>query len=157
MQNQSQQQADRSSESLETRLRALPALPVPNDLEARLLAANPPEISYKMTRPSRALQIRPRTVWVGAAFALAAAIVLAVRLWPGAGNEITGISVVEQPVEKNSTQEVTLQGQEYSPRITPSLEFRRGIDAVEMSPFTWPIHEKSPLLVSSAIPRELLD
>jgi len=82
---------------------------------------------------------------------------MAVRLWPGAGNEITGISVVEQPVEKNSTQEVTPQGQEYSPRITPSLEFRRGIDTVDMSTFTWPIQEKLPLMVSSAIPHELLD
>jgi hypothetical protein len=157
MQNQRQPQSDRSLESLETRLRTLPVLPVPNDLEARLLAAIPPEISYKMTRPWRALQIRPRAVWVCAAFALAAGIVMAVRLWPAAGNEITGISVVEQPVEKNSTQEVTPQGQEYSPRITPSLEFRRGIDTAEMSTFTWPVQEKSPLMVSSAIPHELLD
>jgi hypothetical protein len=88
---------------------------------------------------------------------LAAAIVVAVRLWPGAGNEITGISVVEQPVETHSTQEITPQGQGYSPRITPSLEFRRGIDTAEMSSFTWPIQEKSPLMVSSAIPHELLD
>ena len=68
--------SDRSLESLETRLRALPGLPVPNDLEARLLAAIPPEISHKMTRrrvpckfghePSGSAQHspwRPRLYW----------------------------------------------------------------------------------------------
>ena len=78
MQPQRRPNSDRSPESLEARLRALPAPPVPSDLEARILAAIPPQIS--------------RATWPGAntastSFAVghpsaqrAAACLLAVRL-----------------------------------------------------------------------------
>src|SRR5262245_35735495 len=65
---------DRSPEALEARLRALPRPPVPDGLEARLLAGVPAALPVPRRR---------WPIWAGAAAALAAACLLAVLAWPG--------------------------------------------------------------------------
>jgi WD40 repeat protein len=64
---------DRSPESLEARLRALPRPHVPAGLEARLLATIPAD---------RPIPRRRRAAWIGAVGTLAAACLLAVLVWP---------------------------------------------------------------------------
>jgi hypothetical protein len=149
MQPQKRPNSDRSPEALAARLRALPAPPVPGDLEARLLAAIPAE----MPRPLRASRPRRWAVWAGAAVAVAAACWLAV-LWtrheaPGAGRGT--IPSVPQPPPLASGPKAG------SPAMAPWLQVRRGLDGVERETFTWPIQEKSPLMVSSSISPDLLD
>jgi len=129
---------------------------VPADLAARLIAAIPAEMPRDKSQSSRDSRSRHRFAWSGVAVAMAATIVLAVLLWPGAGEKGPRISVVAQPATNDSTNAVTPDSGDIF-NITPSLEFRRRFDSVETPSFTWPIQEKSPLMVSSAIPRELLD
>src|SRR5216683_5851927 len=76
---------DRSAESLEARLRALPPPPVPSDLEARLLAAIPASAPSAVRRS----QLLPRRwlVWAGVGGALAAASLLVVLFWPKSSRE----------------------------------------------------------------------
>ena len=76
---------DRSPDSLESRLRALPRPPVPADLEARILAAGPARASNAMPRPARASRRWHLAVGVAASLAVAAACLLALRSWPGPG------------------------------------------------------------------------
>jgi hypothetical protein len=149
MQPQRRPNSDRSPESLEARLRSLPPPPIPSDLVARLLASIPAEMS------SGARVSRPRSwaVWAGAAVALAAACLLAV-LWTrheGPRSRDQGIASVPQPSTLDSLPKVD------SPATTPWLEARRGLDGANMPTFTWPIQEKSPLMVSTSISADLLD
>ena len=77
--------SDRSPESLEARLRALPQPPVPGDLKARILAAVPARRSHddELPRLVRSASRRWRlAIWAGASVAAAAACLLAVRFWP---------------------------------------------------------------------------
>src|SRR5688572_25756127 len=111
---------DRSAESLEARLRALPQPPVPAGLEARLLAAIP----------------APRRRWaVWAVAALAAACLLAALAWPrrdgaGPGPREPERQVVHRPPDD-------LDG------IAAGREARRVLDGAEPPPFTWPLEETS--------------
>ncbi len=148
--------SDRSSESLEARLRALPPPPVPVDLEARLLAAIPAETSHKMPRVARGFGRRRLLAWAGAAAGLAAVCLLAVLLRPG-------------PVIKKSVPRVVLKTENKATRpiksgqpgdaltITSWLEARRNLDSPESPQFTWPIQEQSPLMVSSTNRLDLFD
>jgi hypothetical protein len=149
MQPQRRPNSDRSPEALEARLRALPGPPIPSDLEARLLAAIPAEMPH-CRRVSRR---RRWAVWAGAAVALAAACLLAV-LWTrhdGGGAKEQIISPVPQPSTLASIPE------EGSAAMARWLAARRGLDGAERPTFTWPIQEKSPLMVSTSISPDLLD
>src|SRR5437868_3399685 len=132
---------DRSAESLEARLRALPRPPVPADLEARLLAAIPATMPIPRRRGA---------VWVGA---LAAACLLIVLIWRGHG----GRDPVPNPGTNESARKVPPPSLDDSARMAPWLKARRDLDGAEMPTFTWPIEETSPMKVSTAIPPDLLD
>jgi len=150
--------SDRSCESLEARLRALPPLPVPDDLEARLLAAIPPEIPHlARTKRSRRQPKRPgaEIVWAGAAAVLAAVCLLVMLRWAETGSRITAPSLAMIPEKSESTHLVVAPGD--SPHITPWLAVRQGLDGEETPTFTWPIEDKPCSTVSIWTLPDLLD
>src|SRR6516164_4932641 len=149
--------SDRSLKSLESRLRALPRPPVPGDLEARLLAAIRAAASHEVPRRARWSRRRQIAVWAGAVAVLAAACSLAVLLWPGPGRNRTGPNVVANPEIRQPAHPLTPQQPDYSLDITPWLEARRDLDEAERPLFAWPVHEETPLTVSTALRRDLLD
>jgi hypothetical protein len=131
---------DRSADPLADRLRALPPLPVPAELEPRLLAAIPPR------RPAPR---RRWAVWIGAAGVLAAACLLAL-LWmrdagPGTRDEkVPPNLAVSRPAEESAS-------------VATWLAARRVPDEAAMPSFTWPLGETSAIRVATAIPPNLLD
>jgi len=135
---------DRSPESLEARLRALPLPPVPADLEPRLLASIPAEVPTRRRRWA---------VWLGAAGALAAACLLVVLVWRGR----SGRDPVPSPPTRDSAHQVTPRPPDDSASIARWLEARRILDEAETPTFTWPLEETSPLTVSTSVPPDLLD
>jgi hypothetical protein len=170
---------DRSPESLEARLRALPQPPVPADLEARLLATIPGKTPIPQRRWG---------VWVGAVAASAAACLLAVLAWPGRD----GKNPVPSPGTRESVHQVTvpspspspptsvsapalgaglptpalgaglltpptLQPPDDSASIAPWLQAGRDLDGADTPTFTWPLEETLPMRVSTSIPSDLLD
>src|SRR5436305_3982477 len=76
---------DRSPDSLESRLRALPRPPVPADLEARILAAGPARATNEVLRRARPARRWHLAVGIAASLAAAAACLLILRSWPGPG------------------------------------------------------------------------
>jgi len=114
-------------EELERRLRALPEPPVPEGLEARLLAAIPADVGAvpRWRRPA---------LWWGAGAALAACLVIALLSWrrrPDTGSP--AIAHIKPPPATDQPR--TSQG--------PSVErpSRVSADAVEVAsrPFVWPV------------------
>jgi hypothetical protein len=154
MQPQRRPNSDRSPESLEARLRALPSPPMPSDLEARLLA----DIPSEMPRGARISRPRRWAVWIGGAGALAAACLLIVLIW----HELDGKNLVAGPGKNPGLGAVLTTPPSRRPPDNPAgiaaLQETRGIlDEAEVATFTWPIQEKSPLMVSTSITPELLD
>src|SRR5258708_2505077 len=100
MQPRRQSDADGRSDSLESRLRNLPPLPVPGDLEARLLAAIPAEKICTIPHLAR-VSGRRRTLWAGAGIAFAAACILMVIIWPKSAEQGTdqGVAVTSDTSE----------------------------------------------------------
>jgi hypothetical protein len=96
-------------------------------------------------------------VWAGAAVVLTAACSFAVLLWQGPGRNRTVPKVVVNPEIRKPAHPVTPQQPGYSPGITPWLEARRVLDEAERPVFTWPVQEKTPLMVSTALRPDLLD
>ncbi|HEV3259690.1 MAG TPA: hypothetical protein VG013_22675 [Gemmataceae bacterium] len=138
---------DRSPESLEARLRALPQPPVPADLEARLLATIPAEMPIPQRRWA---------VWVGAVGALAAACLLAVLAWPERDDKHGAL----RPGTREPVRRVPVpspEKSEDSARIAGWVAARRVLDGAETPTFTWPLEETTPIRVSSSIPPDLLD
>ena len=143
MQPDKRSQAAPSLESLEARLRALPQPLVPLQLEARLLATVPAETLIPRWR---------RAVRVGLAGA-AAACVLILLAWP----RRDGKDPIVKPRGVESVHQVTPRLPDDSDNVVPWRTSRRVLDGVEMSPFTWPLAETSPLRRSTSIPPELFD
>jgi ferric-dicitrate binding protein FerR (iron transport regulator) len=143
MQPERRPNPDRSPESLEARLRALPQLRVPADLEARLLAAIPTEMPIPRRRAFR----------FGAVGALAAACLLAVLVWPRGD--------IENPVPGRGKDTSALQDSPRSPDDSASIaawrEARRVPDGAEMPTFTWPVRETLSIRISTSISPDLLD
>ncbi len=144
MQPQKRPNRDRSVESLEARLRALPPPPIPADLEERLLATIP-----------AAMPIRPRrlVIRLGAAGVLAAACLLAVLVWhvlygekPEAG---PAKNVAVQLVQPNPKESVAEGG--------AWRKARHELNVEETPAFAWPLLESTPLRESRSIPTGLLD
>ena len=135
--------SDRSLEALEAHLRALPQPPIPSDLEARILAANPARASNSddPARRQRTTTQRWRlTIWAGASVAAAAVCFIAVRFWPEANNQLNAPILVANPGSASSAHQATPRPQSVSPWFTAHQ------DLIETEPptFTWPIQEKSP-------------
>jgi hypothetical protein len=135
---------DRSPESLAARLRALPPPPVPADLEARLLAAVPPE---------RPIPRRRWSVWVVVAGALAAACLVAVLAWP----RRDGRHPVPGPEKSESARQLPPRPPDDSAGLAAWLEARRNQDEAEPATFSWPLPETSPVQSPTSIPPDLLD
>jgi hypothetical protein len=149
--------SDRSLRSLESRLRALPRQPVPGDLEARLLTAVRAEASNEMPRSAQAFRTRRLAAWAGAAVAVTAACSFGVLLWPGPGRNKMVPKVVVNPATSQPAHQVTPQQPAYSPGTTPWLEARRDLDQAEQPHFTWPVQERTPLMVWTALRPDLFD
>jgi hypothetical protein len=134
---------DRSLESLEARLRALPRPPIPADLEARLLA----------TIPAKRSIVRSRGVRVGIIGALAAACLFVVIAWPRGDGD--------RSISRPKTIETTRQGLPRLPNdsapIASLRAVRQALDEAEPPTFTWPLPEPSPVRFSTSIPSDLLD
>jgi hypothetical protein len=122
---------DGSPESLGARLRALPQLPVPADLEDRLLAAIPAEMPVER---------RCRAVWVGAIGALAAACLLIVLIWSRPAGRSPGTS--------RSAPQVALRPPDDSAGHSSWLEARRSRDGAEIPKFTWPLDNSLTSVIS---------
>jgi anti-sigma-K factor RskA len=149
--------SDRSLESLEARLRALPQPPVPRDLESRLLAALPMRASIVTRRSVLAARPRRFVIWAGASLAVAASCLLAVRFWPKPDDQPTATTVVSDPETTDSARQLTHRQPENSRRSLPWFEARLDPDETALTTFCWPIQEKPPLLVSSALRPDLFD
>jgi hypothetical protein len=150
--------SDRSSESLEARLLDLPKPPVPGDLEARILAAIPARSAAHQTPRLRASALRRRFVlWASASIAAAAACLLAVRFWPEPGDRNNSQKVAVKPSRTGAGQQFTHRQPGEALWTTPLLKAGQELEETEIPTFSWPVQEKSPLLVSTAVTRDLLD
>jgi hypothetical protein len=150
--------SDRSSESLEAWLLDLPKPPVPSDLEARILAAIPARsAAYQMPRLGASALRRRLVLWASASIAAAAACLLAVRFWPEPVDRNSAHDVVVTPSPTGPGQQRTHRQPGESLWTTPLLKAGQELEGTEMPTFSWPVQEKSPLLVSTAVTRDLLD
>jgi hypothetical protein len=159
MQSRRRPNSDRSLESLESRLRALPHPAVPRDLEGRILAAilARATASHEVPRLARASRHRRLVVWTSASLAMAAVCLLAVRFWPEAANQNTAHIVVANSETTEPVPQVTPRQPDNSRRILPCFEAQLDLDETETPTFTWPIREKSSLIVSTVLPPDLFD
>jgi hypothetical protein len=135
---------DRSLDSLEARLRALPPPPVPAGLEARLLAATPARLPT------------PRRRWGARAIAvagLAAAGLLAILAWPGRD----GNNVIIGPPTSQTAAKVSPRPTEEPNSMAALLKAQRDLDEADPPSFTWPLPPTPPLTLSTATPADLLD
>jgi hypothetical protein len=135
---------DRSPEALAARLRALPQPPVPDGLEARLLAAIP---------AGRPVPRRHWAAWVGAVGALAAACLLAVLVWLGRD----AVNPAPKPGTVEAARQDTPRPPDDRAGVPAWLVARRILDGAEPPPFTWPVPGSPPVTPSTAIPPDLLD
>ena len=148
---------DRSPESLEGRLRALPRPPVPSGLEARLLAviparpSNNDELPRLVRRASRQWRL---TILAGASVAAAAACLLAVRFRPEREDQHTDPIHVADPGSTKSRHQAAPRPKQSDP---PWFTALHDLVETEMPTFTWPIQEKSPLMLSTALRPDLFD
>jgi hypothetical protein len=147
-----QPNSDRSPESLAAQLRALPAPAVPGDLEARLLAAIPPEA---VKSPRLAHTPRRLAFWTCAGVAAAAALI-AVLLWQGIDSKNPDPSPAVNVVNSQPDREITPDRPE-SFSITPWLKAAQELDRSDGPVFAWPIQEKPRVMAWSAMRPDLLD
>jgi hypothetical protein len=157
MRSQRRPRSDRSPESLETRLRALPQPPVPSDLEARLLAVISVRTPNQWPLSVRASLGWRLAVWAGASVAVAAGCFLAVRFWPGPGDQNVARGTIPNAVSTDRAPQLTHRQAGESLWTTPWLRAQQELDGTDLPTFTWPIQEKSPLMVSTALRPDLLD
>ena len=149
--------SDRSPESLEARLRALPQPPIPSELEARILAAIParPSNHDELPRLARSASRRWRlTVWAGVSVAAAGACLLVVRFWPKPDDrQHTAPVIAADPGSSRSSRQATPRAEGDSPWFMA----RRDRVETETATYTWPVQEKFPLTVSTALRPDLFD
>ena len=144
-------------ESLETRLRDLPPLPVPCGLEARLLAAIPAE-NVSTSAPGLRAPRKSKAVWVGVAIAgMAACFLMMILEWPNFGDDETAQQPAANSENSESAHESVAGRSQQRLNIVSRLEARRSLVRVERQPFEWPIPEESTLMASSKFPDDLLD
>ena len=132
----------RSPESLEARLRALPQPPVPEGLEARLLAAVP----ARGPAPRRRWGVRALV-----AGALAAACLLAVLAWHRHDGKAPA------PVKQEVAHHVTPRPPEPPSGVAVWARAGRDPEKAELPPFTWPLGESPPATLAAALSPDLLD
>jgi len=145
MQSERRTNTDEFSESLESRLRKLPKFPVPDDLESRLLAAIPTQQLQLTAHRQRASRLL-RTSLTVTGFAIAACVAI-VFLRPRAIDKDLEQGVAKNPIQIGINSESELE----------LVRNRRSQMVADNQIFSWPIYQKSPLMVSSAIPSDLLD
>jgi len=151
---------ERSPDSLEARLRALPQPPVPADLEARLLATIAAEMPIPQSLPltpspwgRQSRGRRHKAVWVGVVGAIAAACLLAFLGWLRRDGKPQDPS----PEKIEVAHQDTPTAPDPSPSIAALLKARRDLEKAETATFTWPLPEAAPIGVSTSIPSDLFD
>jgi hypothetical protein len=87
----------------------------------------------------------------------AACLLIAVRFWPIPEHQHTTTAVVLNPETTDSARQLTYRKPDNSGRILPRFEAQLDLDETEMPTFSWPIQEKSALMVSTALRPDLLD
>jgi hypothetical protein len=94
--------------------------------------------------------------WAAASLAVAASCLLAVRFWPKPGDQHA------KTLASNS--DTTDAGRQYTQRtpestrpILPWFDAQLDPDETKVPTFSWPIHETSSLIVSTALRPDLLD
>src|SRR5262245_47733051 len=128
-------------ESLEARLRALLQPEAPAGLKARLIADIP---------EPRPLPQQARISWITVICLLAfvgsliAVVVLSLDSHGPTPTIPTGAPVVPRPADDSAND-------------AQWVEARRVLNGADLSPFAWPLEERSPARASSSIPADLLD
>ncbi len=153
MQPEEQVDFDGFPESLERRLRNLPKLSVPNDLEARLLSAIPCADLISIPNSMRTSRLSRTLMSAG----FAAACLVMVLLLPKLEDLVSMLLVAVRPGQSGSDHNRLVERSDDTLQIDTGFQDPRLIMSVETQSFTWPIHQKSPLMVSSKIPDDLLD
>jgi hypothetical protein len=144
MQSDPHPNPDRSREALEARLRALPRLAVPVELEGRLLAAAPARLPIRQRR---------RAFRVGLLAALAATCLLAVLTW----RRPRGEHVVAVPKANEPAPRAVVPPSNEFPSIASWRKTQSLPDGGEIPSFTWPVEERWSVRAATSIPAELLD
>jgi hypothetical protein len=157
MHSQRRPSSGRPSESLEARLRALPAPPVPRHLEARLVAARPAGASNEIVRRAHSFRVRRLAIRAGAAVAAAAACSLAVLTWPRPHRTVTAPSLVPGPEKQRSAYQVSAQQPYDFLGIKSWMNDRADLYEAARPLFTWPVQEESPLTVSTSTRPDRID
>jgi hypothetical protein len=88
-------------------------------------------------------------VWGGAVVALAAACLLAILAWPPRD---TKYPVPSSPMSQTVDQ-VALRPPDVSHGVTPLLQARRDLEAIELPAFNWPLENS----LSNSTPLDMLD
>jgi hypothetical protein len=88
-------------------------------------------------------------VWGGAVVALAAACLLAILAWPWRD---TKNPVPSSPM-RQTADHVALRPPDVSPGVTPLLQARRDLEAVELPAFNWPLENS----LSTLTPLDVFD
>ena len=156
MQPEEQVDLDGFPESLERRLRNLPQLDAPDGLEARLLAAVPTNELIAIRNRMRASRVNRRLMFTWVA-AFAAACLAMALLRPKIEDLVSMLSITVRPGQSETDHKRLGERPDEDLQIVSRFQDPRLIMNVETQSFTWPIHQKSPLMVSSKIPDDLLD
>jgi hypothetical protein len=135
----------RSPESLEEKLWALPQPAVPAGLESRLLAGIPE--SLPMPR-------RRWPVWAGVAGVVAAACLLIVLAWPRHDRKEPNRNPENRETVHKDTPQKSNDPEESIPK---SRTFGRDLDAADLPAFTWPVPETSPGTLLASFRADPLD
>jgi hypothetical protein len=142
MQPEDNPNAGQSAESLENRLRALPPLSVPPDLEDRIV---------RSTDEMRPVWRRRLVLW-GSAAVLAAACLLVVLAWTGAGSS----DRMARRTREHPTRGIRAPLSDDSRSVSAPKESIAGLD--DLPPFVWPLQETQPVRgASTSIPADLLN
>jgi hypothetical protein len=153
---------EQDSELLEEQLRALPPLPVPPDLEARLIAAVPavgtnshPRGGHRLAWDAPNRERRRRLAVTAVLSGLAAACLLVFLVWTARRPKtIAPVVVITGGAD---TVRDTVSAPDSDTKIAPQREARRVLGASESSAFVWPVEGPIPATIVRRIPPDLLN
>jgi hypothetical protein len=117
----------------------------------------PVKASIVPRRSAIAPRIRHFVIWAGASVAIAASCLLVVRFLPGPDDQHATASVVFDSPAPEFARQFTNRQTENSRLILPWFGAQLDPDDTELPTYSWPVPEKSPLMVSTAFRSDLFD